>query len=50
MANRSETSWAGVSIAVRTTSNNTRAALGTLADDTAAAVDVKLNREIRKQK
>lgn len=39
-ANKSVTSWTGASMACRTTSNNTKAALGTEADDIEAAVAV----------
>lgn len=42
IANKSDTSCTGASIALNTTSNNTNAALGTDADDTLAAVDVNL--------
>jgi hypothetical protein len=41
MANNNETFVTGASIAVNTINNSTRAALGTLADDIDAAVDVK---------
>lgn len=44
MANRRETSWTGASIALKTTSSRTKAALGTDAEDTDAAVEVNLNR------
>ena len=42
-AQRSETSWTGASMAVKTISMRTRAALGTLAEATLAAVEVNLN-------
>lgn len=42
MANSRETSWTGASIALRTTRRRTNAALGTDADDTLAAVEVRL--------
>ena len=42
MAQRRETSWQGASMAVRTISMRTRAALGTLADAMLAAVEVNL--------
>ena len=43
-AQRSETSCTGASMAVKTISMRTRAALGTLAEATLAAVEVSLNR------
>lgn len=42
IANKRETSLTGASMALRTTNNRTSAALGTEADDTEAAVDVRL--------
>lgn len=42
MAKSNETSCTGVSIADRTIKSNTNAALGTLADENDAAVEVKL--------
>jgi len=44
IANKRETSLTGASMALRTTSSKTSAALGTEADDTEAAVDVKLRK------
>lgn len=44
IANKRETSLTGASMALRTTSSKTSAALGTEADDTEAAVDVKLHK------
>lgn len=48
IANKRETSLTGASMALRTTSSRTSAALGTEADETEAAVDVRL-RETRLQ-
>ena len=42
MANSRETSCTGASMALRTTKSKTKAALGTDAEDTEAAVDVNL--------
>lgn len=44
MAKRRETSCTGASMALRTTKSNTNAALGTEAEDTDAAVEVKLKK------
>lgn len=44
MANSSDTSCVGVFMADSTISSRTRAALGTLADEHEAAVDVKLEK------
>ena len=41
-----DTSWTGASMAVRTISMRTRAALGTLAEATEAAVEVNLDMEV----
>lgn len=43
MANKRDTSLTGASMALRTTNRRTSAALGTEADDTEAAVDVRLD-------
>jgi hypothetical protein len=47
-ANNKNTSWSGMSIAVRTIKISTRAALGTLAEEKDAAVDVKLRKNKHK--
>jgi len=47
IANKRETSLTGASMALRTTSSKTSAALGTEAEDTEAAVDVKLRKTER---
>jgi len=44
IANKRETSLTGASMALNTTNNRTSAALGTEADDTEAAVDVRLRK------
>lgn len=44
IANKRETSLTGASMALRTTNNRTSAALGTEADETEAAVDVRLRK------